>query len=183
MRWVRSVVAQEQAKCSRAGVAFDRAMPVGAMVEVPSLAFALAEASRDLDFFSIGTNDLLQYFTAVDRANRKVAVLYNPVQPAFLRLLHKIVGEAHAAGRWVGLCGEMGGQLRSLPLLVGLGLDEISMAAPLIGPARAALASLCSADCAHLVQQALACAAASEVEQLLPNSRRADPLRSSTRTW
>jgi fructose-specific PTS system IIA-like component len=174
-RWVRAIVAEEQAKCAQAGIAFDTAMPVGAMMEVPSLAFALDQACRDLDFFSIGTNDLLQYFTAADRANRKVAPLYNPMQPAFLRLLKKIVDDAHAAGRWVGLCGEMGGQLRCLPLVIGLDLDEISMASPLIASAKAALASLSAAACASLLQDALACATATEVEQLVARFEAARP--------
>ena len=88
------------------------AMPVGAMIEVPSAAFLIGPLRRELDFFSIGTNDLLQYFLAADRANPRVAALANPLEPSFLRLLDRIVSEAHARGRWVGLCGEMGGQAR-----------------------------------------------------------------------
>jgi fructose-specific PTS system IIA-like component len=167
VRWVRRVIAEEQAKCTQAGIAFDTSMQVGAMVEVPSLAFLLDQMCRDFDFFSIGTNDLLQYFMAVDRANQKVASLYNPMNPAFLRLLKKIVDEAHAQHRWVGLCGEMGGQIRSLPLLVGLGLDEISMASPMIAATKAELASLSAAACAGLTDEALGCSTAREVEDLV----------------
>ena len=175
VRWIRAVIADEQSRCARAGIAFDATMQVGAMVEVPSLAFLLDQACRDLDFFSIGTNDLLQYFVAVDRANHRVAALYNPLHPAFLRLLKKIVDDAHAHQRWVGLCGEMGGQLQCLPLLVGLGLDEISMAAPAVAPAKAALASLSSTSCAALLGQALACSTAAEVEQLVARFESACP--------
>lgn len=178
VQWVRKVIAEEQAGCAGAGVAFDQTMQVGAMVEVPSIAFLLDRLCGELDFFSIGTNDLLQYFVAVDRANRKVASLYDPGNPAFLRLLKKIVDDIHAHGRWVGLCGEMGGQIRYLPLLVGLGLDEISMVAPAIAAAKAELTGLSAAACHALVEEALACATAYEVGQLLDEfeSRRPAPL-------
>jgi fructose-specific PTS system IIA-like component len=166
-RFVRQVIAEEQAKCAQARVGFDESMQVGAMIEVPSLAFLLDRLCPELDFFSIGTNDLLQYFMAVDRANPKIADLYNALNPAFLRLLKTIVDQAHARDRWVGLCGEMGGQLRSLPLLVGLGLDEISMASPAIGPAKAELASLSAPACANLLDEALGCSTAPEVETLV----------------
>jgi fructose-specific PTS system IIA-like component len=166
-RFVRQVIAEEQAKCAQARVGFDQSMQVGAMVEVPSLAFLLDRLCPELDFFSIGTNDLLQYFMAVDRANPKIADLYNALNPAFLRLLKTIVDQAHARDRWVGLCGEMGGQLRSLPLLVGLGLDEISMASPAIGPAKAELASLSASACAELLDEAFGCSTAQEVETLV----------------
>jgi fructose-specific phosphotransferase system IIA component len=155
---------------AEAGIPFDPGMPIGAMIEIPSTAFLLQELCSELDFFSIGTNDLLQYFMAVDRANRKVDGLYNPLNPAFLRLLKKIVDGIHAQGGWVGLCGEMGGQLRYLPLLVGLGLDEISLAATGIAETKAALAELDSAVCASMLAKALACPTAGEVQQLMDKS-------------
>ena len=89
-------------------------------------------SSAEADFFSIGSNDLLQYFMAADRGNPAVAALYNPLHPPFLRFLKSIIDAARANGKWIGLCGEMGGDLRCLPLLAGLGLDEISGAAPAI---------------------------------------------------
>jgi fructose-specific PTS system IIA-like component len=178
IRWLREVVADEQARCQRAGLAIDPRMQVGAMVEVPSLALVLDHASRDLDFFSIGTNDLLQYLVAADRANRDVAYLYDPLHPGFLRLLKRIVDDARRHQRWVGLCGEMGGQIRYLPLLVGLGLDEISMAAPAVAPVKAEMASLSASACARLLDDALQCAASEEVSALLTRfgSSRAAPL-------
>ena len=165
--WVKNVVAEEQARSAGAGVAFDASMAVGAMVEVPSIAFQLDQLCAELDFISIGTNDLLQYFVAADRTNRKVGSLYNPMNPAFLRLLKKIVNDAHARGRWVGLCGEMGGQIWYLPLLVGLGLDEISMASPGIAAAKAEVRTLEAASCRALAEQALASATSGDVERLL----------------
>ena len=161
------MIAEEQAACADAGVAHDPAMPLGAMVEVPSMAFQLDQFCRDLDFFSIGTNDLLQYFLAVDRTSDKIASLYDPMAPAFLRLLRKIVDDIHAAGRWVGVCGEFAGQARALPVLVGLGLDELSMATPGIVAARADVRSLDSALCRALLEQALACEAGRDVDALV----------------
>ena len=136
--WVKQMIAEEQERCAGAPVSpIDAGMQLGAMIEVPSMAFALDHFCRDLDFFSIGTNDLLQYFLAVDRAATGSRRLYEPMTPAFLRLLKKIADDVHAAGRWIGVCGELGGRSRALPLLVGMGFDELSMAAPGIAAAKA----------------------------------------------
>ncbi len=168
-RWVKKIVAEEQARCGGESLAFDPKLPVGAMIEVPAAAFALDALCRELDFFSIGSNDLLQYFMAVDRANASVAGLYNPLQPAFLRLLKQIVDGAHARKKWIGLCGEMAGQTRFLPLLVGLGLDEISVAAPDIAAVKYELSRLTVDDCRRLLASALDCATAEEVGSKLEN--------------
>jgi fructose-specific PTS system IIA-like component len=165
--WVRHVVAGEQASLAAAGVAFDAGMPVGAMVEVPSAALMVEQLGRVLDFFSIGTNDLLQYFTAVDRNNPRLAALADPLEPSFIRLLGQVVAGARAAGRWVGLCGEMGGHARFLPLMVGLGLDEVSLAPAEIPTIRALVADLSAAGCAALVERAAGAATSREVAQLL----------------
>jgi len=169
VRWVKKIIAEEQAGCAAEGKAFDKTMQIGGMVEVPSAAFALEEFCRELDFLSIGSNDLLQYFMAVDRADSRLASLYNPLQPSFLRLLKQIVDTARAQKRWVGLCGEMGGQKRYLPLLAGLGLDEISVSAPAIGGLKAELSRLDLPDCQRLFASALACATAEEAGALLDN--------------
>ncbi len=165
--WVRRVVAEEQAVLAAAAVSFDSQMPVGAMIEVPSAALMIGPLSRVLDFFSLGTNDLLQYFAAVDRTNPRLSSLADPLEPSFIRLLHQVVADAHAAGRWVGLCGEMGGRARYLPLMVGLDLDEISLAAPDIAATRGLLADLSAAGCQALVERARRAATAREVAQLL----------------
>ena len=127
---MKARVAEVRAELEARGVAFDAKLLVGIMVEVPSAAFIIDQLCQEADFFSIGTNDLTQYFLAVDRDNRAVAELYDSRAPAMLRLLAMIVSEAHRGGRWVGLCGEMGRDVLNLPLLIGLGLDEISGAAP-----------------------------------------------------
>ena len=167
VRWVKRIIVEEQARCTAAGIPFAPAMEIGAMIEVPAAAFIMDTLCHELDFFSIGTNDLLQYFTAADRANPNVAALYNPLQPAFLRLLKLVVDEAHKHGKWIGLCGEMGGQTRWLPLLAGLGLDEISVPASALAQIRAELASWAPEQCRQLLATALNCATADEVARLL----------------
>jgi multiphosphoryl transfer protein len=167
VRWVRGVIDEEREQLAAAGIPSDSRMPVGAMIEVPAAAFMIADLSAALDFFSIGTNDLLQYFVAADRANPRVAALANPFDPPFLRLLARIVADAHAHGRWVGLCGDLGGDARMLPLLVGLGLDELSMAVPALASTKALLSGLSAARCRALVEGALGASCAGEVTQLL----------------
>jgi fructose-specific PTS system IIA-like component len=147
-------------------MAFDPAMPLGAMIEVPAAVFAADALCAELDFFSIGSNDLLQYFMAADRANARVAGLYNPLQPAFLRFLKQMIDSFHARHRWVGLCGEMGAQSQCLPLLAGMGLDEISAPAPAIARLKAELAGMEMEYCRRLLDAALQCATAEEVAAL-----------------
>jgi fructose-specific PTS system IIA-like component len=166
-RWVKRVVAEEQARCLAKDTAFNPAMPVGAMIEVPAVAFAVDALARELDFFSIGSNDLLQYFMAVDRGNPRVGGLYNPLQPAFVQLLKHVVDRVHTHHKWIGLCGEMGGEMEILPLLVGLGLDEISVAAPAVARLKASLTDLVWKTCRQLVVSTLNCATADEVRKRL----------------
>lgn len=120
---------------------------VGIMVEVPSAALCAEALAPEVDFFSIGSNDLTQYTLAVDRGNRAVAPLYDHLHPAVLRLIGMTVQAAHRQGRWVGLCGEMGSDLRALPLLIGLGLDEISVSSAALTAVRAAVGELTLAEC------------------------------------
>lgn len=167
IRWAKKIIAEEQARCAAESISFDKTMQIGAMVEVPSAGFAMKEFCREMDFFSIGSNDLLQYFMAVDRADLRIASLYNPLQPAFLRFLKEIVDAARACNKWIGLCGEMGGQKRYLPLLAGLGLDEISVSAPAISGLKAELSRLELEDCRKLFASALECITAEEVGDLL----------------
>lgn len=166
-QWAKKIITEEQARCAAESKSFDKTMQIGAMIEVPSAGFALKEFCPEMDFFSIGSNDLLQYFMAVDRADSRIASLYNPLQPAFLRFLKQIVDTARANHKWIGLCGEMGGQKQYLPLLAGLGLDEISVSAPAIGGLKAELSRLDLADCQQLFAAALECVTAEEVGSLL----------------
>lgn len=177
VRQFRAQVARVQGELNARGVAYDPAMPVGIMVEVPSVAFILDQLCGEVDFFSIGTNDLAQYFLAVDRDNARIASLSSVRHPSFLRLLRQVVGGAHAGAKWVGMCGEMGGDIRNLPLLVGLGLDEISAAASAIPALKADLSELASEDCRRLLEAALACRFVEEVDDLLEKARHNRPPR------
>ena len=167
VRWVKKRIAEVQAELKGDGVAFDPAMPLGIMVEVPSVAFVLDQICVEVDFFSIGTNDLLQYFLAVDRDNDKVAGLYSARHPAFLRLLARIVEDVRRHSRWVGMCGEMARDVQNLPLLIGLGLDEISVAAPDVPALKAAVMQLSAAECRDVFATATACSDIAEVESVL----------------
>lgn len=165
--WFRGEVQRAQESLEREGAAFDRAMPVGIMVEIPAVAFALEHIARHADFFSIGTNDLCQYWMAVDRGNAGVAPLYNARQPSFLRLLKAIVDGARSCGRWIGMCGEMAGDRTNLPLLVGLGLDEISVSPGEVLAIKSAVRDADAGRCRGLLERALTCRSATDVEALL----------------
>ena len=142
-------------------------MKVGCMIEVPSAAFAIRELADHFEFFSVGTNDLAQYFFAADRNNARVERYIDPSAPAFLRLLARIAADVRASGRWLGMCGEMAGHSRFLPLFLAMGFDEISMASPLVAPAKAALGSLKAASCTPILEQCLAAAGPRRVDAIL----------------
>lgn len=178
IRWVKGQIAEIQAHLKASGVAFDPAMPVGIMVEVPSVTFVLDQLCAEVDFLSIGTNDLLQYFLAVDRDNDQVAGLSSPRHPAFLRLLAKIVEDAHRHGCGVAMCGEMARDPQCLPLLVGLGLDEISVAVPDVPALKAAVTRLSAAECREVLAAAQACRNIAEVDDVLAAFRGRGPTRS-----
>ena len=128
---------------------------VGAMIEIPSAAISADALAREVDFFSIGTNDLIQYALAVDRVNERIAHLYEPTHPAVLRLLKMIADAAHAHNIWVGVCGEMAGDIALIPLLLGLGVDELSASATLVPRVKRAVQSLAIPECQQLVDEAL----------------------------
>jgi phosphotransferase system enzyme I (PtsI) len=128
---------------------------VGAMIEIPSAAISADALAREVDFFSIGTNDLIQYALAVDRVNERIAHLYEPTHPAVLRLLKMIADAAHAHHIWVGVCGEMAGDIALIPLLLGLGVDELSASATLVPRVKRAVQSLAIPECQQLVDEAL----------------------------
>ncbi len=136
---------------------------VGAMVEIPSAAICANVLAREVDFFSIGTNDLIQYALAVDRVNEKVAYLYEPTHPAILRLLKMVADAAHANHIWVGVCGEMAGDVALVPLLLGLGVDELSASATRVPRVKRAVQSLTIPECRELVEQTLKLNTSSEI--------------------
>jgi len=146
-----------------AGTAFDRNIEVGVMIEVPAAALAADIIARHVDFFSIGTNDLIQYTIAVDRGNEQVAYLYAPTHPSVLKLIRMTVEAAHANGIWAGLCGEMAADPLMTPLLLGLQLDELSVTPRAVPLVKDAVRSLDFRQASDLVAEALACEDAGEV--------------------
>jgi multiphosphoryl transfer protein len=144
---IKRMLGEAAQELAELGISLNPLPPLGVMVEIPSLAFVMPELCKELDFFSIGSNDLTQYFLAADRSNEKVSQLYKWSHPAFLRLLRTVVDQAHLHGKWIGLCGEMGDDPSALPILVGLGLDEISVSPPRVGAVKAAISKLNYADC------------------------------------
>ena len=132
---------------------FDESMEVGAMIEIPSAAIASDILAREVNFFSIGTNDLIQYSIAVDRLNDHIAHLYEPTHPAIIRLLRMTVQAAHAHNLWVGVCGEMAGDIALTPLLLGLGVDELSTGAALVPRVKRAVQALDIAACLQLIEE------------------------------
>lgn len=156
MRWVREQFDEVIAQLQQDNI--EHAKPeLGMMLEIPSAAFMIDSLAQYADFFSIGSNDLAQYFLACDRGNKRLSALYSNYHPGFIRLLSQVVDNAKTAGRWLGLCGEMAADNQLLPLLVGLGLDEISMAAPGIAKAKANVVSLDHRACHALVKRVMAC--------------------------
>ncbi|WP_077614132.1 phosphoenolpyruvate--protein phosphotransferase [Caenibacillus caldisaponilyticus] len=142
LRQAKAILAEEKDKLVAEGVAVSQALEIGMMVEIPATAVLADRFAKEVDFFSIGTNDLIQYTLAADRMNERVSYLYQPYHPAILRLVHQVIQAAHKEGKWVGMCGEMAGDETAIPILLGLGLDEFSMSATSILPARSQLRKL-----------------------------------------
>jgi multiphosphoryl transfer protein len=167
IHWVKEQLEQVKSELASQKLAFNASTEFGIMIEVPSVVPALDKIAEHVDFCSIGTNDLVQYFFAADRGNAKVNHLANCRHPAFLRMLREICTQMKKHGKWVGLCGEMAGDSRNLPLFVALGLDEISMAPNEVPFTKQRLAHLSSAGCDELLDEAIACETACEVEALI----------------
>jgi phosphotransferase system enzyme I (PtsI) len=155
------------------GVAFDPAIQVGAMIEIPSAALIADLLAREVDFFSVGTNDLIQYALAIDRINEQVAYLYEPLHPAVLRLLRSVVTAAHNEGIWISMCGEMASDPLYALLLVGLGFDELSMTPAAIPLMKRIIRSVTYGQAAEVAHRVFGCATAQEVEGLLRQEMRA----------
>ncbi|HGW5056702.1 TPA: phosphoenolpyruvate--protein phosphotransferase [Citrobacter koseri] len=165
--WVKSELQKAIVELKRDGLRHAATIPLGIMVEVPSVCYIIDHFCDEVDFFSIGSNDMTQYLYAVDRNNPRVSPLYNPITPSFLRMLQQIVHAAHQHGKWVGICGELGGESRYLPLLLGLELDELSMSSPRIPGVKSQLRQMDSQACRALAAQACECRSAEEIETLL----------------
>jgi len=166
IRAARELLLECRTELTIEGHAFDSHMEVGVMIEVPGAALIADALAREVDFFSLGTNDLIQYTLAVDRGNELVANLYQPCHPGVLRLMHQVAEAARRAGIWTGVCGEMAGDILLTPLMVGLGFEELSMAAVQLPHVKFAIRRLPAAWCRQLLAQALETGDAARITEI-----------------
>jgi multiphosphoryl transfer protein len=170
VRQVKTLLAQARRDVGSRGADGAR-MQAGVMIEVPAAAIGADVLAAEVDFFSLGTNDLTQYLFAADRTNPDLAPLADSLHPALLRLIDQVVKAAHKRNRWVGVCGEMASDLWAVPLLVGLGVDELSVHPPLVARVKAAVRELDSTACTRAVRAALKLENGAAVRQLLERRR------------
>jgi len=154
-RSAKAILEEEKQKLLSEGQQVADKIELGIMVEIPSTAVLADQFAKEVDFFSIGTNDLIQYTMAADRMNQRVSYLYQPYSPSILRLVKMVIDAAHAEGKWTGMCGEMAGDETAIPVLLGLGLDEFSMSATSILKARSLIKNLKKADMEKLAKDVL----------------------------
>ncbi|ELJ9295771.1 phosphoenolpyruvate--protein phosphotransferase [Staphylococcus pseudintermedius] len=166
-RDAKALLLEEKENLKQEGVEVSDDIELGIMVEIPATA-ALADVfAKEVDFFSIGTNDLIQYTMAADRMSERVSYLYQPYNPSILRLIKQVIDASHQEGKWTGMCGEMAGDETAIPLLIGLGLDEFSMSATSILKARRQIKDLSRTEMVQLADRALNCATVDEVVDLV----------------
>ena len=167
VRRCKQIVAEILGELRAEGIPVAEKMEVGIMIEVPSAAMTADILAREVDFFSIGTNDLVQYTLAVDRLNERVAPLYQPCHPAVLRLIARVVEEGHRNGIWVGICGEMANDVLLTPLLVGFGVDELSMGSVFVPRVKKAIQSLSHQESSGMAQDLLRYETAEDIRRFL----------------
>ncbi|WP_348658301.1 phosphoenolpyruvate--protein phosphotransferase [Heyndrickxia faecalis] len=164
-RKAKAILLEEKEKLIQEGVQVADHIEVGIMVEIPSTAVMADLFAKEVDFFSVGTNDLIQYTMAADRMNEHISYLYQPYNPAILRLVKRVIDAAHKEGKWAGMCGEMAGDEIAIPILLGLGLDEFSMSASSILRARSQIRNLNKADMEKLAEDVLNLTTNEEVKE------------------
>jgi phosphoenolpyruvate-protein kinase (PTS system EI component) len=162
----RAAKAMLDEECAQLGAA---PIPVGIMVEIPAAAIMAEQFAREADFFSIGTNDLTQYTLAMDRGHAKLASQVDGLNPAVLQLIAHTVEGAQEHGRWVGVCGGIASDPQAVPILIGLGVNELSVSVPAVPAIKAQIRALSLADCQKLAQKALTLDAAADVRALVPD--------------
>ncbi|WP_079508242.1 phosphoenolpyruvate--protein phosphotransferase [Mesobacillus jeotgali] len=162
-REAKAMLEEEKLKLVQEGIEVADHIELGIMVEIPSTAVLADQFAKEVDFFSIGTNDLIQYTMAADRMNQQVSYLYQPYNPSILRLVKMVIDAAHKEGKWAGMCGEMAGDETAIPILLGLGLDEFSMSASSILKARSLIRNLNKADMEKLASEVLNMSTTDEV--------------------
>ncbi|MGQ4067003.1 phosphoenolpyruvate--protein phosphotransferase [Enterococcus mundtii] len=167
-RGAKAIFEEEKQKLINEGIEVSDSIQVGIMIEIPAAAVIADKFAKEVDFFSVGTNDLIQYTMAADRMNERVSYLYQPYNPSILRLIKNVIDAAHAEGKWAGMCGEMAGDQMAVPLLVGMGLDEFSMSATSILKTRSLMKRLDTSKMAELADRALnECDTMEEVVELV----------------
>lgn len=167
IRELKGVIETLKQELRQENKAFDEHIQIGVMVETPSAAVNAKFLAKEVDFFSIGTNDLTQYTLAVDRGNELISHLYNPMSPSVLNLISQVIEASHAEGKWTGMCGELAGDEKAAVLLLGMGLDEFSMSAISIPRIKKLIRNINYADAKELAQKALTCPTSAEIEQLI----------------
>ena len=166
-RKAKGILLEEKEKLIAEGIAVSDSIQVGIMIEIPAAAVLADQFAKEVDFFSIGTNDLIQYTFAADRMSSGVSYLYQPFNPSILRLVKHVIDSAHKEGKWAGMCGEMAGEPLAAPLSLGLGLDEFSMSATSILSQRKLIRGLSQAEMAELANKAINCGTMEEVVELV----------------
>lgn len=174
-RSAKALLEEEKQKLLSEGEKVADKIELGIMVEIPSTAVLADQFAKEVDFFSIGTNDLIQYTMAADRMNQRVSYLYQPYSPSILRLVKMVIDAAHAEGKWTGMCGEMAGDETAIPLLLGLGLDEFSMSATSILKARSQILRLSKIEMKNLAEKALQMTTTNEVVEAVKEMVKYDP--------
>jgi phosphotransferase system enzyme I (PtsI) len=163
----KEVIKEVLAEMDSNGEAYSKDVEVGMMIEIPAAAVISDILAKHVDFFSIGTNDLIQYTCAVDRMNQKISHLYNQFNPAVLRLIKMVIDNAHKEGKWVGMCGESAGDQRMIPILLGMGLDEFSMSPISILPARKLINSLKYEEMKNIANEVVNMGTADEIKNYI----------------
>jgi len=162
-RQAKTLFLEEKAKLENEHITVSNTIEVGIMVEIPSTAVMADIFAKEVDFFSIGTNDLIQYTMAADRMNERISYLYQPFNPAILRLVKNVIDAAHKEGKWTGMCGEMAGDELAIPILLGLGLDEFSMSASSILKARSQIKKLSKTEMESHIDSILSLSSSEDV--------------------
>ncbi len=174
LRKAKALFQEEKERLVQEGIQVSDTIEVGIMIEIPAAALAADSLAKEVDFFSIGTNDLIQYTMAADRMNENVAYLYQPCHPSILRLIRMVIQAAKQEGKWVGMCGEMAGDETAIPILLGLGLHEFSMSASSILPARALIKGLSREEWAAHTDQILSMSTQESIHTFVKEKTRSE---------